>query len=44
MLKAVVVLAVAGFVGLVTFAYLGDLAPERVELVTPLAGVAGDGR
>ncbi|MFM1862255.1 MAG: hypothetical protein RLZ26_777 [Pseudomonadota bacterium] len=42
--KAIVLLGLVGFIGLVAFAYLGDLAPERREIVTPLPSGVVDGR
>jgi predicted small integral membrane protein len=35
-LKAVLVLAVAAFLGLVGYAYLGDIAPEQVPVSKPV--------
>lgn len=35
-LKALVVLALIAFVGLVAFAYLGDLSPMRSEVSLPV--------
>ena len=34
--KAVLVLVVLGFAGLVGYAYLADLAPERAEIKVPV--------
>jgi len=42
--KAVVLLGLVGFIGLVAFAYLGDLSPERREIVSPLPSGGADGR
>ena len=36
LIKAVLVLAVLGFAGLVGYAYLADLAPESVEVKVPV--------
>lgn len=35
-LKAIIILALIGFIGLVGYAYLGDLAPERTETRQPV--------
>lgn len=35
-IKAVVVLAVLGFVALTGYAYLGDLSPDQVEVRMPV--------
>ncbi len=34
--KVLLVLVVLGFLGLTGYAYLGDLAPERVEVIQPV--------
>ncbi|WP_284163055.1 hypothetical protein [Frigidibacter sp. SD6-1] len=34
--KALVTLAIVGFLGLVAFAYLGDLSPEQGDVVQPV--------
>jgi hypothetical protein len=34
--KALIFLAVIGFLGLVGFAYLGDLAPDQTEVRQPV--------
>lgn len=34
--KALVFLLVVGFIGLVGYAYLGDLAPDRSEISLPV--------
>lgn len=36
-LKAVVVLAILGFLGLTGYAYLGDLTPDRSEVRQPVS-------
>jgi hypothetical protein len=36
LIKLLVFLIVMGFLGLVGFAYLGDLAPEQHETTTPV--------
>lgn len=36
-IKAVLVLAVVGFVALVAYAYLGDLSPDQTEVTKPVA-------
>jgi hypothetical protein len=35
-LKFIFILVVLGAIGLVGYAYLGDLAPEQVDVVTPV--------
>lgn len=35
-LKIILLLAIIGFVGLAGYAYLGDMAPERSEVRTPV--------
>lgn len=35
-LKALVLLLILGFIGLVGFAYLGDLAPDRQQVNQPV--------
>jgi hypothetical protein len=35
-IKALIVLAVLGFIGLVGFAYLGDLEPEQNQVTQPV--------
>lgn len=35
-IKAVLVLAVAAFLGLVAYAYLGDIAPQQVPVSKPV--------
>lgn len=37
MLKALVTLCVFAFLGVVAYAYLGDLAPEQSEVVQPVS-------
>ncbi|WP_263626697.1 hypothetical protein [Xinfangfangia pollutisoli] len=34
--KALIVLAILGFVGLTAFAYLGDLTPVQTEVTKPV--------
>lgn len=34
--KLIFIFAILGFVGLVGYAYLGDLAPEQVEVTQPV--------
>ncbi|HMO07260.1 MAG TPA: hypothetical protein PKD10_06375 [Paracoccaceae bacterium] len=36
MIKAVLVLAIAGFLGLVAYAYLGNFAPVQGTVTTPV--------
>ena len=36
LIKAVFVLAILGFAGLVGYAYLADLAPEAIEVKVPV--------
>lgn len=36
LLKAIVLLVILGFLGLVGFAYLGDLAPQPTEVRQPV--------
>ncbi|WP_265500251.1 hypothetical protein [Paracoccus beibuensis] len=36
MLKLLVILILAGLIGLVGYAYLGDMTPNRTEVRTPL--------
>ncbi|SFP25209.1 hypothetical protein [Tranquillimonas alkanivorans] len=36
LLKVLVFLVVVGFIGLAGFAYLGNLSPERSEVVQPV--------
>jgi hypothetical protein len=36
LIKAVLVLAILGFVGLVGYAYLADLAPQSTEVKVPV--------
>ena len=36
LLKALIFLALIGFLGLVGFAYLGDLAPDQTEVRQPV--------
>jgi hypothetical protein len=40
-IKAVLVLAVFGFLGLTVYAYLGDLAPRQEEVRKPVVLDAG---
>lgn len=40
LLKVLVVLILAAVIGLVGYAYLGDMQPRRVETRVPLAGGA----
>ncbi|MEZ5886381.1 MAG: hypothetical protein R3D56_05830 [Paracoccaceae bacterium] len=35
-LKALITLAIVGLIGLVAFAYLGDLSPEQGDVVLPV--------
>lgn len=35
-IKALLVLAIIAFLGLVAFAYLGNLAPSQVEITQPV--------
>lgn len=35
-LKALIVLAVIGFVGLTGYAYLGDMTPQRTDVSEPV--------
>ncbi len=42
--KAIVLLGLLAVLGLIAFAYLGDLSPERREIVTPLPSGVSDGR
>ena len=36
LIKAVLILAVLGFVGLVGYAYLADLTPKKVDVKVPV--------
>ncbi len=36
LIKAVLVLVVIAFLGLIGYAYLGDLSPDQVEVVKPV--------
>lgn len=36
-IKALLVLAIAGFLGLVAYAYLGDIAPQQGPVTKPVA-------
>jgi hypothetical protein len=42
-IKVVVVLVLAGLIGLAGYAYFGDMAPNRTEIRSPLAlGASND--
>jgi hypothetical protein len=41
-IKILVILAIAGFVGLTGFAYLGDMAPKREATVIQLGATDGN--
>ena len=41
-IKALILLMIAGFLGLSVYAYLGDLAPEQTEVSKPVVLNAGD--
>jgi hypothetical protein len=41
-IKAIVVLVVLGFIGLTSYAFLGDLAPVQGEVVKPVVLNAGN--
>ncbi|WP_281070729.1 hypothetical protein [Oceaniglobus trochenteri] len=36
LLKLLVFLAIVGFIGLTGFAYLGDMRPEKTDMVVPV--------
>ncbi|MDB6178063.1 hypothetical protein PAF17_11175 [Paracoccus sp. Z330] len=43
LIKLLVVLILAGLIGLVGYAYLGDMEPQRQEVRSPVGdGAAGD--
>jgi hypothetical protein len=41
-IKALLALGVVGFLGLVGYAYLGDLSPDQAEVKKPVVLNAGD--
>lgn len=41
-IKALILLMIAGFIGLSVYAYLGDLAPAQTEVSKPVVLNAGD--
>lgn len=41
-IKALILLMIAGFLGLSVYAYLGDLTPEQSQVTKPVVLNAGD--
>lgn len=41
-IKALILLMIAGLLGLSAYAYLGDIAPEQTEVSKPVVLNAGD--